>query len=327
MHLPLVGQALAYSRRHDRPKLGLLIQQSSLFCVFLTLTVLIGGPLAPGGDAPKAFDLAVAHTNGLGMRFVPVPGTAVQFSVYETRVKEFRVFVRETGYVHLRETVDANSRMWSLDRDGSKQQGHSWENPGFAQSEGHPVVGVNWYDARSFCEWLTLRERDAGRLPSNCEYRLPRDHEWSVAVGLLEEDPAKTPEDKNGKIRNRYPWGDWLEGLPPPEGAGNYAGAEADDGHWPANFLKLEGYRDGYARTAPAGSFRPNVLGIWDLGGNVCEWCEDEYRPGAGSRVVRGASWLIYIRHYMLSSCRIGDLPVDRSGHIGFRCVVGVSSP
>jgi len=101
----------------------------------------------------------MGHTNGLGMRFVPVPGTTVQFSVYETRVKDFRVFVRETGYVHMRETADPLSRMWSLDRDGNKQRGHSWENPGFAQTDDHPVVGVNWYDAKAFSGCWHWRRR------------------------------------------------------------------------------------------------------------------------------------------------------------------------
>ena len=295
-----------------------------------TLIVLLGG-LAQGADTPRSFDPTMPHTNGLGMRFVPVfllvPKATVLFSVYETRVKDFRVFVRETGYVHLRETKDPKSRMWSLDRDGYKQRGHSWENPGFAQTDEHPVVGVNWYDARAFCEWLTLRERAAGRLPANREYRLPRDHEWSLAVGLAEEAPARTPEEKDEKIKDRYPWGEWPEGQPPPAGAGNYADAEADDGHWPANFGTIAGYRDGYARTSPVGSFKPNALGIYDLGGNVWEWCEDEYRPGAGSRVVRGASWYILGRDLLLSSYRGGVLPLNRLDFNGFRCVVGGASP
>jgi hypothetical protein len=69
------------------------------------------------------------------------------------------------------------------------------EDPGFeqTQTDDDPVVGVSWYDAKAFCEWLTLRERAAGRLPPDREYRLPTDNEWSVAVGL-NEDPAKSPK-------------------------------------------------------------------------------------------------------------------------------------
>jgi formylglycine-generating enzyme required for sulfatase activity len=292
----------------------------------LLIAVLVG-VLGRSAVNPAGFDPAGSFTNGLGMRFVPVPGTKVEFSVYQTRVKDFRTFVRETGYVHMRETSDPDSRMWSLDRDGDKQRGHSWEDPGFAQTEDHPVVGVSWNDAKAFCEWLTLRERAAGRLAADREYRLPTDHEWSVAVGLEAEDPAKTPKEKDGKIKDKYPWGAWPEGQPPPAGAGNYAGEEANDGHWPAKFGVIAGYNDKYPRTAPVGSFKPNRHGLFDLGSNVCEWCEDEYRPGSGTRVLRGASWVDGGRDYLLSSDRNFVLPGFRFDHYGFRCVVGSFSP
>ena len=292
--------------------------------ILLLIVALLAGVLGRSADGPPAFDAAGSFTNGLGMRFVPVPGAKVQFSVYQTRVKDFRAFIRETGYVHMRETSDPDSRMWSLNKDGEKQRGQSWEDPGFAQSEDHPVVGVSWFDAKAFCEWLTLRERAAGRLPADREYRLPRDHEWSVAVGLEEEDPAKTPEEKDQKIKDKFPWGpEW----PPPAGAGNYAGEEANDGHWPPKIGVIAGYNDGYPRTAPVGSFKPNRYGIYDLGSNVGEWCEDEYRPGAGPRVLRGASWHDHVRDSLLSSRRYDDLPGVRLDLFGFRCVVGSFSP
>ena len=293
--------------------------------MFLIMVIAAVGGISVPSHGQEAFN-AAGYANGLGMKFVPVPGTQVLFSVYETRVKDFRAFVEETGYVHMRETEDEDSRMWSLDRDGEKQRGHSWEDPGFDQTGDHPVVGVSWYDAKAFCEWLTLRERAAGRLPPDREYRLPADHEWSVAVGL-NEDPAKSPEEKDGKITDAYPWGEWPDGQPPPQGAGNYAGAEVDDGHWPEQFGWIEGYNDRYARTAPVGSFKPNRFGLYDMGGNVWEWCEDEYRPGAGPRVLRGASWRYVGRGSLLSSHRDYDLPGSRYDCVGFRCVVGASSP
>ena len=279
-------------------------------------------PPRSAGQA-RAFDPAQPHINELGMRFVPVAGTKVQFSIYETRVKDFRVFIRESGYVHMRETADSESRMWSLDQDGNKQRGHSWEKPGFPQTEEHPVAGVSWHDAKAFCEWLTVRERAASRLPAGWEYRLPTDHEWSVAVGLA-EDEKLAPEAKDGGVKDRYPWG---TGWPPTPGCGNYAGEEADDGRWPKNFRTIESYRDGHARTAPVGSFKPNELGIYDLGGNVWEWCEDAYRPDAGTRVLRGASWSNVVRDGLLSSFRYYDHPAIRFVYFGFRCVVGSSSP
>ncbi len=275
-------------------------------------------PSAPPAPGRAAFDPAEPTTNGLGMLFVPVPGTKAQFAAYQTRVKDFRVFIRDTGYVHMRETADPASRMWSLDRDGSKQRGNSWEDPGFKQTEDDPVVGVSWQDASAFCDWLTLRERAAGRLPADWEYRLPTDAEWSIAAGLTAEDPAKSPQEKDRKITDQYPWGaQW----PPPAGAGNFAGAEADDAHWPATFSTIPGYTDGFARTAPAGSFKPARNGLYDLGGNVCEWCQDEYQPGDGYRVLRGASWSNFGQVALLLSRRYCDQPGYRSDSVGFRCV------
>ncbi len=264
------------------------------------------------------------HTNGLGMRFVPVPGTKVWFSIYQTRVQDFQVFIKETGYVHMRENADPDSRMWSLDKDGNKQRGNSWADPGFEQKPDHPVVGVSWNDAKAFCEWLTLRERAAGRLPKGREYRLPTDAEWSVAVGLEEEDPRKTPQEKDAQVPNKFPWGkEW----PPPAGRGNFAGEEARDDHWPSNIKVIEGYRDGFARTAPVGSFKPNRYGLFDLGSNVVEWCEDLYAKDYPYRVLRGASWSLSGRDDLLSSDRDHGQSGNRNGIIGFRCVEGLSTP
>ena len=72
---------------------------------------------------------------------------------------------------------------------------------------------VNWDDAKAFCAWLSKKEGKT--------YRLPTDHEWSIAVGIGDqEDEKATPEEKSGKIPGVFPWGeDW----PPPKGAGNYS--------------------------------------------------------------------------------------------------------
>jgi hypothetical protein len=131
--------------------------------------------------------------NSLGMRFVPVPGTEVLFSVWETRVRDFEAFVQATGY----KTSDG----W---RDpGASGQG--WTD-GFSQTPLHPVAGVSWDDSAAFCRWLTEKERAAGTLSAGQEFRLPTDAEWSRAVGLSAESGA-TPEDKDGQVSDVYPWG------------------------------------------------------------------------------------------------------------------------
>ena len=131
--------------------------------------------------------------NSLGMKFVPVAGTQVLFSVWDTRVQDFETFVKSTDY-------DATGGMYSLGKDGYKQRGATWKEPGFSQGPNHPVVGVSWDDAKEFCKWLTKRERSAGDLPEDREYRLPTDEEWSAAVGLKNE-VGSTPSCIRGTSR------------------------------------------------------------------------------------------------------------------------------
>ena len=133
------------------------------------------------------------YVNSLGMKLVPVPGTGVLFSILQTRVKDYKVF------------VEAKNR--------------EWPKPSFQQTGEHPAVNVSWADATAFCEWLTEQERTAGRISAWQIYRLPGDEEWSAAVGL-EKESGSTPEKRGGKAKGVYPWGtNW----PPRKGAGNYA--------------------------------------------------------------------------------------------------------
>ncbi len=257
-----------------------------------------------------------AWENTLGMKFAPVLGTGVLFCIWDTRVQDFEAFVKETSY-------DATGGMYSIGNDGWQQRGDSWRSPGFPQGPTHPVCGVNWDDAKAFCQWLTEKERREGRLAANQEYRLPTDAEWSVAAGLNEQSGG-TPQSKDGRIPGVYPWGtQW----PPPRGAGNFAGTEVRDGNWPSNWSVIEGYNDGYPRTSPVGSFGANRYGLYDMTGNVWLWCEDFYNGSNGSRVLRGGSFINLGSDTLLSSYRGSDAPGDRYGIYGFRCVLVVSAP
>ena len=181
--------------------------------------------------------------NSLGMKFVPVAGTDVLFSVWETRVQDYAAFASATG--------------------------RAVEKPTFEQEPTHPVVNVNWDDAQAFAKWLTEKERREGTLTAGQSYRLPQDWEWSVAVGL-NEARGGTPKEKSGAIKDVYPWGtQW----PPPQGAGNFAdqAAKAKD----SGLGYIDGYNDGYAWTSPVESFAANRFGLFDLSGNAYEWCEN----------------------------------------------------
>jgi formylglycine-generating enzyme required for sulfatase activity len=248
------------------------------------------------------------------MKFVPVAGTQVLFSVWDTRVQDFEAFVADIDY-------DATEDMWSLGKDGFDLRGATWRDPGFSQGPTHQVVGVSWHDAKNFCEWLTRREQGSGVLPRGRVYRLPTDAEWSAGVGLQGEE-GTNPEEKDKKI-HLYPWG---QKWPPPKGAGNYAGEEAKIRKEPTDWEVIKGYNDGYPRTSPVGSFPANASGLYDMGGNVWQWCEDRYEATEQYRVLRGASWYDHNPGHLLASSRDCYTPDYRGPYYGFRCVVAAES-
>src|SRR3954447_23098363 len=127
--------------------------------VFL-LAAVVRPSVAADGSLP-------AFTNSLGMPFVKVSGAKVWFCTWLTRVQDYELWLKATG-----KTAEA---------------------PGFKQGPTHPAVNVSWADAKAFCQWLTDKDRAAGKITKGQSYRLPTDAEWSVAVGLNE--PAEgTPE-------------------------------------------------------------------------------------------------------------------------------------
>ena len=310
-----------------RTKNGVLI----LFGFFLVALTLAGLGLLfvfrPPGAPPKSAQAKATPTakstlvnrpplvagkpwsNSLEMRFVPL-GNA-EFSVWQTRVRDFEAFVQATGY-------DAVGGMSSVaTQNGFKLNTLSWKNPGFAQSPDHPVVAVSWEDAHQFCDWLTRKERSEGLLPAFQRYRLPTDLEWSQAIGLPHETGA-TPEQRSAGIKGVYPWGN---GFPPPNNFGNYAGSESLAGA-PDGWSIIAGYHDDFARTGPVTAFKPNQKGLTSLGGNVWEWCEDKYQSGLTWRTLRGGSWATSRTIETLSSYRRGYDPYLRSDDVGFRCVI-----
>ncbi len=187
-----------------------------------------------------------------------------------------------------------------------------WDRkPTFAMKPNHPLLNVTWQESREFCEWLTERDRKNKIIPDTARYRLPSDAEWSAAVGLTNEK-GTNPQEKNMGNKADFPWGkEW----PPPIISANL------------NTARMEGYQDSYSYTAPVGSFSPNSYHLFDLAGNVAEWCEDVWPDLSGERVVRGGSWLSFARDSLLSSAR-QHLPESAiKTDIGFRCVLELPSP
>ncbi|QIF03988.1 SUMF1/EgtB/PvdO family nonheme iron enzyme [Roseimicrobium sp. ORNL1] len=233
-----------------------------------------------------------AFTNSLGMKFVPVPGTDILMCIHETRRSDYGTYAQAASGVN-----------------------GAWKDVAVSgvakEKEGNlPVTRVSWADATAFCEWLSKKD---GR-----SYRLPTDREWSFAVGIgREEGKEGTPDSKSGKLGEEYPWG---KKWPPNKGAGNFA--DASVGKASPGKACIQDYEDGFVSAAPVMSFEANKLGIYDLGGNVWEWCSDWYNASQVDRVTRGGSFSNHEKNRLLSSERDHTPPDRREPAFGFRCVV-----
>jgi formylglycine-generating enzyme required for sulfatase activity len=192
-------------------------------------------------------------------------------------------------------------------------QGADWRHPEGPESTiagrgKHPVVHVAWEDASAYARW-------AGK-------RLPTEAEWEWAA-------------RGGPSRDRYAWGNELK-----------PGGRWRANVWQGRFPKGNTLEDGFLGTAPVASYPPGRAGLFDLAGNVWEWCSDWYRsdgyspepernprgpagshdpsePGVAKRVLRGGSFLCaesYCARYLLGSRGKAD-PSLSTNNIGFRCV------
>ncbi len=189
-----------------------------------------------------------------------------------------------------------------------------------------PVSRVTWEQAARYCNWLSEREGlplayeiSDGKIvavkPMNTGYRLPTEAEWAWAARFA-----------GGMNTIKYPWGDI---MPPIEKAGNYA----DRSSSPLVSVYLDDYNDGHPAAAPVGTYKPNALGLFDLGGNVAEWTHDYYEaypavygkvavdptgPRRGTyHVIRGSSWM----HASITELRLTYRDYDDQARpdVGFR--------
>jgi formylglycine-generating enzyme required for sulfatase activity len=229
--------------------------------------------------------------------------------VHEVTVGQFRQFVAGT---HYQTEAEKNSRGGAgyVAAEGkiALRPEFNWQNPGFPQSSEHPVLNVSWNDAAAFCDWLTRKEGQT--------YRLPTEAEWEYAC--------------RAGTTTRYYSGDDPESL---AGVGNVADAAAktkfSDWKWTI------AASDGSPFTAPVGRYGPNAFGLYDMHGSVWEWCSDWYAkdyyaaspaddprgPAQGTlHVLRGGSWLAKPSSARASS-RFHYTPLIRVDFTGFRVV------
>ena len=230
---------------------------------------------------------------------------------YEVTVAQFEEFVDATGY---RTTAEKEGTGKHLNADEGKWEdmdGLYWRCP-FDRSQrarpDHPVVQVSWEDAQAYCRWAGAR--------------LPTEAEWEYAARGGETGLA-------GKPHHAFVWGSDAPRRPVANMWDESAARK-----WPkTNYLKFSGYDDGYALTAPVGAYAANGFGLFDMAGNVWEWCSDWYgeeyygkSPGANPtgpmdgkyRVVRGGAWY-YSPDNRRVSYRVRFVPAGRRTYGGFR--------
>jgi formylglycine-generating enzyme len=230
---------------------------------------------------------------------------------------QFAEFVEATGYRTEAELYGTSAVFHLLVRAADKDvlgvaagtpwwlnvRGADWAHPHgplshWSEVPDHPVVQVSWNDAVAYCVW-------AGR-------RLPTEAEWEYAA-------------RGGLAGKRYAWGDELS-----------PGGEHRCNIWQGAFPAVNTGEDGFLGTAPVKSFPPNGYGLYEVAGNVWEWCQDWFLPryyrnsprenpqgptiGAG-RAMRGGSYLChesYCNRYRVAA-RSSNTPDSSSGNCGFR--------
>jgi formylglycine-generating enzyme required for sulfatase activity/predicted Ser/Thr protein kinase len=232
-----------------------------------------------------------------------------QISAHEVTVGEFKQFVDATGFQTQAEKDGRGGAVWDTEARGWRQVGHlTWRNPGFSQDPNHPVVMVTWHEANAFCSWLSAKEGKT--------YRLPTDAQWEYAcragttttwyAGNDEKDLPRIANIADESLKKQFPG----------------AAAAAWD--------------DGFAFTGPVGHFEPNAFGLYDMLGNVFEWCRDWYDPNyyatsaqedptgptSGSkRVLRGGGWCLTAFNSRCGGHDAHEHPLRQSQYEGFRVV------
>jgi formylglycine-generating enzyme required for sulfatase activity len=300
-----------------------------------------GGEFAMGSDASSESLCAMPGTTRDALPVHPVYVDGFWMDATEVTNQQFREFVEATGYITIAERAPtaaefptappenlvAGSTVFTMSpapipldnyfRWWRYQKGASWRHPEGPGSDvtdrgDYPAVHIAWSDAVAYAMW-------AGK-------RLPTEAEWEFAA-------------RGGLAGSLYAWGQEFR-----------PGGKSMANTWQGQFPVQDTGADGHAGIAPVGQYPPNGYGLYDVAGNVWEWCSDWYRPdyyaqlaarglarnprgpdasfdpsepGEKKRVHRGGSFLCtdqYCTRYMVGTRGKGEITTG-SNHLGFRCV------
>lgn len=281
------------------------------------LVRLEGGSFLMGTDSAEGF-----ASDGEGpIREIKLDSFYI--SPYTVTNGEFKQFVDDTGYVteaerfgwtyvfHLLVADDVSAEVtevpqgvpWWLPVKGAVWNKPEGPNTHIDDRMNHPVVHVSWHDAEAYCRWSGTR--------------LPTEAEWEYAA-------------RGGLVQKTYPWGDLLK---------------PDKDHrcniWQGKFPSVNHASDGYVGTAPVDAYEPNGYGLYNMSGNVWEWCADWFTPRyhtdtsaanplfateTGRRSMRGGSFLChrsYCNRYRVAA-RSSNTPDSSTSNCGFRVAADI---
>jgi formylglycine-generating enzyme required for sulfatase activity len=254
--------------------------------------------LAGEKSTPTGLAGVIAASNGYTLKMIR-PGPFTMGSSRRERDRRPNETLRNIDlqrpfYIGVREVTNVEFKEFLASHNSGRFKGEK------LNQDDQPVVQVTWEQAASFCNWLSAREslplayvNKGGRLvaaePIGTGYRLPTEAEWEYCARFTKNQGAL-----------KYPWGNQ---FPPTSPSGNFADTSAQK----LLTAYIENYNDGYPVTAPPEKFKANDLDLYDLGGNVAEWCHDFYTiytynnnntdiDPTGTlegqyHVIRGASW------------------------------------
>lgn len=267
----------------------------------------------------------MVHIRGGSFDMGSKDGDTDESPVHMVKVNDFYMGKYEVTKGEFREFLQASENYRT---DAERKGGDNWLSPfnDFTQPDSHPAVCVSWNDAIAYCNWrskkegltpvYTIKENTVTADFTANGYRLPTEAEWEYAARSGEKG-----------YKYKYSWGN---GNPVNKRGGNIRDKTLKQ------TLSLgdiwEGYDDGYCYTSPVDAFDSNEFGLYDMTGNVNEWCWDWYdgnyykdspnNPSGplngNTRVVRGGSWSSKPGGVRAAS-RDYEAPEDSSVIIGFR--------